>query len=179
MSLCETLSPPPSSLALPDFLDRYANVVEHSPWVAEKAWQQGMSVAQDTPDGLAERLGKVLMAAPREEQIDVIRAHPDLAGKAALAGELTRASLDEQAGAGLDQCSPDELARFERLNAAYKARFGFPFVVAVKGLDRHAILAAFEERLTHDEEQERETAITQIIKIVRLRLHTMTAAASA
>ncbi len=80
----------------------------------------------------------------------MIRAHPDLAGKAAIAGDLTDDSTREQAGAGLDQCSPEELARFERLNEAYKAKFGFPFVMAVKGSDRYAILDAFETRLEND-----------------------------
>ncbi|CAN0554214.1 unnamed protein product [Ectocarpus sp. 8 AP-2014] len=148
----------------------YGDVYEHSPWVAEAAWQHGLTESHDTPDGLAELMGLMLQQASSDQQINVIRAHPDLAGKAAMAGELTQDSSSEQAGAGLDQCSPDEFARFEYLNETYKEKFGFPFVIAVKGLDRHAILAAFEERLHNDVATERETAIQQIIRIAHFRL---------
>nr|WP_246638094.1 2-oxo-4-hydroxy-4-carboxy-5-ureidoimidazoline decarboxylase [Halomonas neptunia] len=148
----------------------YGDVYEHSPWVAEAAWQHGLTEAHDEPDALAELMGLMLQQASSEQQIKVIQAHPDLAGKAAMAGELTQDSTSEQAGAGLDQCSPEEFARFEYLNTTYKEKFGFPFVIAVKGLDRHAILAAFEERLNNDTATERETAIEQIIRIARLRL---------
>ncbi len=164
------LTPPPSQLDRPAFVAHYGDIYEHSPWVAELAWQRGLSPAEDTPEGLAEVMGSVLREASPERQLEVIRAHPDLAGKAAVAGELTDDSTREQAGAGLDQCTPEELARFERLNAAYKAKFGFPFVMAVKGSDRHAILAAFETRLPNDPAEERRTAIEQINRIARFRL---------
>jgi len=164
------LSPAPSQCSLETFVKHYGDVYEHSPWVAEAAWQHGLSEPHDTPDALAELMGLMLQQATPEQQIAVIQAHPDLAGKAALAGELTKDSTSEQAGAGLDQCSPEEFARFERLNAAYKEKFGFPFVVAVKGLDRYDILAAFEERLENGLAQERETAIKQIIRIASFRL---------
>ena len=165
-----TLSPAPSQCSLEDFVAHYGDVYEHSPWVAEAAWHQGLRPKHDNPDALAELMGLMLRQATPEQQIAVIRAHPDLAGKAALAGELTHDSTSEQAGAGLDQCSPEEFARFEQLNQAYKEKFGFPFVIAVKGLDRHDILAAFEERLENGLAQERETAIQQIIRIARFRL---------
>nr|WP_249325386.1 2-oxo-4-hydroxy-4-carboxy-5-ureidoimidazoline decarboxylase [Halomonas boliviensis] len=148
----------------------YGDVYEHSPWVAEAAWQHGLTDTHDSPEALAELMGLMLQQASSEQQIRVIQAHPDLAGKAAMAGELTQDSTSEQAGAGLDQCSPEEFARFEALNTAYKEKFGFPFVIAVKGLDRHAILAAFEERLNNDRATERQTAIEQIIRIARFRL---------
>ncbi|PRY66766.1 OHCU decarboxylase [Vreelandella songnenensis] len=164
------LDPRPSELSLEAFVAHYGDIYEHSPWVAEGAWRQGLSEDHDTPDALAIQMGLVLQQAAAEQQIAVIQAHPDLAGKAALAGELTRDSTREQAGAGLDQCTPEEFARFEALNEAYKARFGFPFVIAVKGLDRHAILSAFEERLNNDAATERRTAIEQIVRIARLRL---------
>ena len=152
------LTPPPSQLDQQAFVAYYGDIYEHSPWVAELAWQRGLSPAEDTPEGLAEVMGAVLREASPERQLEVIRAHPDLAGKAAVAG------------AGLDQCTPEELARFERLNAAYKEKFGFPFVMAVKGSDRHAILAAFEARLPNDPAEERRTAIEQINRIARFRL---------
>ena len=165
-----TLFPLPSQSNLETFIAHYGDVYEHSPWVAEAAWQHGLRQEHDAPDALAELMGLMLRQATPEQQIDVIRAHPDLAGKAALAGELTHDSTSEQAGAGLDQCSPEEFTRFEQLNAAYKEKFGFPFVIAVKGLDRYDILAAFEERLDNGLAQERETAIQQIIRIARFRL---------
>ncbi|MDT8879570.1 2-oxo-4-hydroxy-4-carboxy-5-ureidoimidazoline decarboxylase [Halomonas saccharevitans] len=165
-----TLSPRPSELDQARFIEQYGEIYEHSPWVAELAWQQGLGSEQDTPHGLAEAMGRVLASASPERQLEVIRAHPDLAGKAAIAGELTDDSTREQAGAGLDQCTPEEMARFERLNAAYKEKFGFPFVMAVKGNDRHDILAAFETRLENDPAEERRTAVEQINRIARFRL---------
>src|SRR5690554_1284079 len=115
-------------------------------------------------------MAEVIRSASAQRQLEVIRAHPELAGKAAVAGELTDDSTREQAGAGLDQCTPEEMARFERFNEAYKAKFGFPFVMAVKGSNRHAILSAFETRLVNSPDEERRTAIEQINRIARLRL---------
>tara|TARA_R110002049_G_scaffold178021_1_gene345192 strand:- start:314 stop:850 length:537 start_codon:yes stop_codon:yes gene_type:complete len=164
------LSPAPSQCSLEMLTHHYGDIYEHSPWVAEAAWHHGLTEAHDTPDALAELMGLMLQQASSEQQIKVIQAHPDLAGKAAMAGELTQDSTSEQAGAGLDQCSPAEFARFEDLNAEYKEKFGFPFVIAVKGLDRHDILDAFEARLHNDAAAERQTAIEQIICIARFRL---------
>ncbi|WP_254275605.1 2-oxo-4-hydroxy-4-carboxy-5-ureidoimidazoline decarboxylase [Halomonas sp. 3H] len=165
-----TLTPRPSQLDKAAFVAAYGEIYEHSPWVAELAWERGLDPRHDTPTGLAEAMGRILVEADPERQLAVISAHPDLAGKAALAGTLTDDSTREQAGAGLDQCSPEELARFERLNGAYKAKFGFPFVMAVKGSDRFVILDAFEARLENTPEQERRTAIEQINRIALFRL---------
>ncbi|MGQ7244685.1 2-oxo-4-hydroxy-4-carboxy-5-ureidoimidazoline decarboxylase [Salinicola sp. V024] len=164
------LSPRPSQLDRATFIASYGEIYEHSPWIAAQSWDLGLDEAQDTPAGLAERLRRQVDAASADAQLALIRAHPDLAGKAAIGGELTQDSRSEQAGAGLDQCTAEEFARFERLNHAYRERFEFPFVIAVRGLDRHAILAAFETRLHHSPEQERRTAIDQIHRIARLRL---------
>ncbi|WP_342596002.1 2-oxo-4-hydroxy-4-carboxy-5-ureidoimidazoline decarboxylase [Salinicola lusitanus] len=164
------LSPRPSQLDRDAFIARYGDIYEHSPWIAAQAWELGLEAAQDTPAGLAERLREQVDAASANAQLALIRAHPDLAGKAAIGGKLTDDSRSEQAGAGLDQCTPAEFARFEQLNRAYRDRFDFPFVIAVRGLDRHAILAAFETRLNHTRKQERRTAIAQIHRIARLRL---------
>jgi OHCU decarboxylase len=112
----------------------------------------------------------VLAGADREAKFALIRAHPDLAGKAAVAGDLTADSASEQAGAGLDRCSPEEFARFQDLNAAYKGKFGFPFIIAVRGLGRTEILDAFERRIANDPEAEFATAIEQINRIARMRL---------
>lgn len=165
-----TLLPAPSACSLASFAHHYGDIYEHSPWVAEAAWKKGLSKAHDAPDALAELMGLMLQQASPDQQIEVIQAHPDLAGKAALAGELTEDSNREQAGAGLNKCTPEEFARFEQLNTTYKAKFGFPFVIAVKGLDRQAILDAFEVRLHNDLAQERKTAIEQIVRIARFRL---------
>ncbi|MBA2779138.1 2-oxo-4-hydroxy-4-carboxy-5-ureidoimidazoline decarboxylase [Billgrantia kenyensis] len=164
------LEPRPSTLTRDEFVARFGDIYEHSPWVAELTWERGLQPHQDTPAGLAEAMGQTLREASEERQLEVIRAHPDLAGKAAIAGELTNDSTREQAGAGLDQCTPEEMARFERFNGAYKEKFGFPFVMAVKGSDRHAILAAFETRLDNSPDEERRTAIEQINRIARFRL---------
>lgn len=165
-----TLTPRPSTLSREAFVEQYGDVYEHSPWVAEDAFETGISEQHDVPEALAELMGAMLQKAPAEQQIAVIRAHPDLAGKAAKSGTLTDDSTREQAGAGLDQCTEEEYARFEKLNSAYKEKFGIPFVIAVKGLDRHAILAAFETRLENGQDEERRTAIEQIINIARFRL---------
>ena len=164
------LSPRPSTLDRDSFVAQYGDIYEHSPWVAELAWDKGLGEEQDTPRGLARAMASVLDSASPERQLAVIRAHPDLAGKAAKSGELTADSTREQAGAGLDQCNAEEYERFHRYNEAYKARFGFPFVMAVKGSDRHKILAAFETRLDHAPDEERRTAIEQINRIALFRL---------
>ena len=174
MTHSNPLTPRPSELDQRTFVASYGDIYEHSPWVAELAWEQGLQGHHDYPEALAELMGAILESASPARQLEVIRAHPDLAGKAALAGTLTDDSTREQAGAGLDQCSPEELARFERLNDAYKAKFGFPFVMAVKGSDRFAILDAFEVRLENDPAEERRTAVAQINRIALLRLQART-----
>jgi OHCU decarboxylase len=152
------------------FVARFASVFEHSPWIAEAAWEQGIGPEQDSAEGLHAALCAVLAKADRSAKIALVRAHPDLAGKLAIAGGLTAESRAEQASAGLDRCSPDEFARFQQLNETYTARFGFPFVIAVRGLDRAQILSAFEQRVGNDPEQELATALVQIERIALLRL---------
>lgn len=109
--------------------------------------------------------------AGRDVKLALIRAHPDLAGKAALAGEITAESTSEQKGAGLDRLTSEEFERFHVLNDAYKARFGFPFILAVRGHDKHSILASFERRLGHDIEDEIAEALAQIARIGEFRLN--------
>ena len=149
------------------FLLRFGHAAEGSPWVAERAWERGpFASSEAVAGGFAEALG----AASVVEQLDLIRAHPDLAGRAALAGELTADSAREQASAGLDRLTPADLARFTRLNDAYRERFGFPFVMRVAGRGAHEILAAYERRLANDAAAERATAIAEIASIIRLRV---------
>ena len=145
-----------------EFLARFGPVYEASPWVAE-------GVRAGPPDdlaGLAVAMAAVVDAAPREAKLALIRAHPELASRTRMAD----ASVKEQSGAGLDQCSPAEFEAFLRLNAAYNARFGFPFIFAVKGAARADILAAFEARLANDPDAEFATAIAQIHRIAGFRL---------
>ena len=166
----QKFSTSPSAMTQADFIARFGGVYEHSPWIARAVWEAGLTPAHDTGEGLAHAMAEMLEKATDEQKLALIRAHPDLAGKAALAGTLTKASTGEQAGAGLDQCTPAELARFHRLNQAYGDRFGFPFIFAVRGADRFAILAAFETRLANDRQTEFETALRQINRIARFRL---------
>lgn len=164
------LVPPPSGMREDDFVARFGALYEHSQWVAQRAWQHGLSAAEDCVGGLATALAAQVEDADAARQLALIRAHPDLGGKAALARTLTVHSAREQAGAGLDACSPEELARLQQLNDAYTTKFGFPFVVAVKGLGRQQILQAMAERLDNEPAAERRRALDEIHKIARLRL---------
>ena len=149
------------------FTDALGFVFELSPWVVARAHAAGPFA---TREALHEAMTTVLNAAPRDDRLALIRAHPELAGKAAMARALTAESAGEQAGAGLDRLSRDEYARFHDLNAAYAARFGFPFIICVRRHDKAAILAAMARRLGNDREAEIDEAITQIGDISRLRL---------
>ena len=185
------MSEPGTFLSRAAFVARFGGVYEHSPWVAERAYDAGplpsfLSEPGRGPDGElrevseAHALGEVLAgfvaAASNEEKLALIRAHPDLVGRAALAGDLTAESTDEQASAGLDHCSRDELARFKAANTAYHERFGFPFVLAVRGRNRAAILEVFEQRLQNDSETEFRAALAEIDRIALLRLEAQAAA---
>jgi OHCU decarboxylase len=161
---------PVSALSHAEFLARFGPVYEASPWVAEGVWPAVEAGGLDDPAALAATMRAEVDAAPREMQLALIRAHPELAGRARMA----QASVKEQAGAGLDQCSANEFAAFQRLNAAYNARFGFPFIVAVKGLSRADILTTFETRLANDPETEFAAAIAQIHRIAGFRLADLT-----
>ncbi|HLT02996.1 MAG TPA: 2-oxo-4-hydroxy-4-carboxy-5-ureidoimidazoline decarboxylase [Geminicoccaceae bacterium] len=154
-------------LARERFVELFGGVFEHAPWVAEDAFAAGPFASVEALHGAMVR---AMRRAPRTRQLALIRAHPDLAGRAAIAGELTAASRAEQASAGLDQCTPAEFARFGELNERYKAKFGFPFILAVKGRGRAEILAAFERRLTNPPEVEFAEALDQVAEIARLRL---------
>lgn len=154
-----------------DFVERFGGVFEHSPWVAEGAWGAGMNL--ESAGNLHARMCAVLRAAPYEQRLGVLNAHPDLAGRLAVAGELTAESTAEQAGAGLDKCTPEEFGRLRILNDAYKAKFGFPFIMAVKGRSRAEIIGAFEDRVNNDTETEFTTALAQVERIALLRLNDM------
>ena len=149
------------------FVARNGALFEHSPWVAEAAWEAGPF---DSEEALHAAMVTAVERAPRERRLALIRAHPDLAGRAAIAGELTPDSTREQASAGLDRLTPEEYAAFTKANAAYRERFGFPFVICAREHTKESILAAAEDRLTHDGDEEERVALGEIAKIARLRL---------
>lgn len=149
------------------FVERLGFVFERSPWVAEATWPARPFA---NLDALHAALCASMRAAAPERQLALIRAHPDLAGKAAVANELTRESTREQASAGLNRLTPGEFARFNALNTAYREQFGFPFIICVREHTKASILASFEERLAHGREAEIDTALGEIAKIARLRL---------
>ncbi len=141
---------------------------EQSPWVAEEAWENRPFASTDAL--LAAMLAAVAQASP-ERRIALIAAHPDLAGRVAREGRLTASSSEEQSAAGLDRLSPQEIARFDALNAAYRARFGFPFVICAREQTKQSILDALERRLSNERDDEIGTALREIGKIARLRLY--------
>ncbi len=153
-----------------EFIALYGGVYENSPWIAEQLWQQRSQSGGDFTTNLAAEMEAIVRAAGTERQLELIRAHPDLAGRAAVRGALTAASEAEQASAGIDRCSPDQFDLFQRCNERYKRKFGFPFVMAIRGSDRAEILAAFEQRLSNNYAVEFSQALLEIHKIARLRL---------
>ena len=151
----------------PAFAARFGDVAEASPWIAEAAFEARPFADRET---MVEAFAAAVRAAPRERQLALLRAHPDLAGRAAVAGEIAEESRREQAGAGLDRLTAEEFARFHDLNARYRERFGFPFIFAVKGATKEAILVAFEARIDNDAETERATALANVERILRFRI---------
>lgn len=157
-------------MAKADFVAAFEGVYEHSAWVAEQAFDNGLGAGADTADGLSRIMAAIVDASPTAERLKLLRAHPDLAGKLALAGGLTEESKSEQAKSGLDQCSPEEFEKFQTLNAAYTAKFGFPFILAVSGYQRLEILSVFESRQRNNREQEFTEALAQVHRIAMLRI---------
>lgn len=153
--------------AAAEFAAAVGDTFELAPWVAEAAAAKRPFA---TVTALHEAMMGAVRAAPRERQLAFVCGHPDLAGKAARAGDLTDDSRHEQASVGLDTLSEEEYARFHRLNDAYKAKFGFPFIVCVRRHTRDSILAQFERRLRHDASTEFAASLQEISFITRLRL---------
>lgn len=172
--MSDTLKLPPSTLCRSAFVERFGGIYEHSPWVAERVFDGGLDVHTDTTGGLAARMAAVVEAAGHEAQLSLLRAHPELAGKLAVLGGLTADSKAEQSSARLDHCTPEEFRRFNVLNERYTRTFGFPFIIAVRGLTRLDILKAFEARIDHAPETEFRAALDQVHRIARLRLDGMT-----
>jgi len=154
------------------FVAAYGALFEHSPWVAEDAYERG---PYPDREALEAGLAEAMYAAPRDRQLALVRAHPDLAGKAAIEGTLTPDSEREQSSAGLDRLTPDEYEALTGANAAYRERFGFPFVICVRDHDKDSILAASRERLDNDPETELRTALGEIARIAHHRLEALPA----
>ena len=150
-----------------DFTDAVGFAFENSPWIARAAWENRPFASVDD---LHAAMVAVVEQAPEEKRIELIAAHPDLAGRVAREGRLTAASRDEQSSAGLDRLSKEELARFERLNQAYRARFSFPFVICARENTKDSILSALESRAQNDRAAEIVASLREIAKIAHLRL---------
>ncbi|HXH01933.1 MAG TPA: 2-oxo-4-hydroxy-4-carboxy-5-ureidoimidazoline decarboxylase [Candidatus Competibacteraceae bacterium] len=149
------------------FVEQFGSVFEHSPWVAERAWAARPFASREA---LHRAMLEAMHAAPCAEQLALIHAHPDLVGRAAARRHLTAESQREQAGAGLDSCTDAEMAALERYNAAYKEKFGFPFIIAVRASHKQAILTALAQRLENDRATEFQRALEEIGKIAGFRL---------
>ena len=160
----------PSKLGRSEFVERFGGVFEHSAWVAEGAYDLELGPAHDTAAGLHQALCRIFRSSEEIKRLDVLRAHPDLAGKLAQAKRLTAESTSEQASAGLDALTDDERATFEGLNNRYVERFAFPFIIAVRGLTKQDILTAFKQRIDNDRVTEFAEACRQVERIAQLRL---------
>jgi OHCU decarboxylase len=165
----------PSAMTKPEFVGVFGGVYEHSPWIAEAVWDMLAESKQITGRNTAAQLHgafrSVLDRADHDARLALLRAHPDLAGKLAVRDELTAQSTSEQAGAGLGNCTEAEFTAFQDLNQRYKEKFGFPFILAVRGYARGDILEIFRQRLENDLETEFETALEQVHRIALLRLN--------
>jgi len=155
------------------FVAKFGGVFEHSPWIAERAYDLELGPAHNSVAGIHNALARMFRSATRAERLGVLTAHPDLAGKLAAAKRLTAESTQEQASAGLDALTDAERARFETLNSQYVAKHGFPFIIAVKDHDKDGILRQFETRIANATEDEFTTACAQVERIARLRLEDM------
>ena len=163
-----------SRLDLGSFVGRFGTVYEHSSWVAEAVFQQAMDDSLDTEtlgeEQLIKLFANVFMTASRDQQLATLQAHPQLACARSQRLQLTDDSKAEQTGAGLDSCSAEEFAEFGGLNTAYGKKFGFPFIIAVKGRKRQEILRIFAERLQHDADTEFATALSEVGRIAGFRI---------
>jgi 2-oxo-4-hydroxy-4-carboxy-5-ureidoimidazoline decarboxylase len=149
------------------FVEAFGDIAEHAPWVAAEAAERRPFSSRDA---MAKAFGDAIRHADRARQRALLLGHPDLAGRAAVAGEMTSHSTKEQSGAGLNTLTPEEFRRFNELNSAYRDRNGIPFILAVRGATKHDILASFEARIGNDPDVEFKTALEQVARIIRFRL---------
>jgi 2-oxo-4-hydroxy-4-carboxy-5-ureidoimidazoline decarboxylase len=156
-----------NAMAVPDLIAAFGDVAEHSPWVATRAAAQRPFASRRA---MIEAFADEVREAGPADKLALLRAHPDLAGRAAVAGEMAADSRREQAGAGLDTLTPEEFGRFTELNESYTAKFGFPFILAVRGADKQTILAAFAERIERDPQAELAMAVSEVARIIGFRI---------
>jgi 2-oxo-4-hydroxy-4-carboxy-5-ureidoimidazoline decarboxylase len=156
-----------NGMDMASFVQELGAIFEHSPWVAERVLNQRPFASMQS---LHTAMVAAIEAEGSEAQLKLIRAHPELAGQAAVRGELTEESSREQSGAGLDRCTPEEFAELQSLNTRYNEKFGFPFIVAVRGHTRHSIMALMAQRLGHNLNEELHECLQQIYKIGEFRL---------
>jgi OHCU decarboxylase len=161
-----------NSFSCDEFVRIVGSVFEYSPWIAEMTWAKKPFA---NFANLCDALCETVRHAGEDRQLALIRAHPDLVGRAALAGTLTRESTGEQASAGLNKLSPEDIDLFQKQNAAYRDKFGFPFVICARMNKKEAIFAGFEQRLKNSRDQEIKTALEEIFKIAELRLRDLIA----
>ncbi|UWR30683.1 allantoinase PuuE [Sulfitobacter sp. W002] len=160
----------PSDMDRETFVAEFGGMFEHSPWIAEGAFELELGATHDNAAGIHNALARVFRNASEEQRLGVLTAHPDLAGKLAAAGRLTKESTAEQAGAGLDLLTDEERETFQNLNAEYVERHGFPFIIAVKDNTKSSILEAFHRRIKNDRDTEFSEACRQVERIAELRL---------
>ena len=160
----------PSQMSRDAFIAAWGSIFEHSPWIADRAFDLELGPAHDSATGLHSALARIFRSAAPDERLGVLNAHPDLAGRLAAAKRLTAESTAEQASAALDALTDDDRATFRRLNTAYAAKHGFPFIIAVRDNSRASILAAFQTRLQNTTETEFKAACAQVERIAELRL---------
>lgn len=160
----------PSAMDRQVFVAAFGDVFEHSPWIADKAYDLELGPTHDNALGVHSALARVFRSASEKQRLDVLMAHPDLAGKLAAAGSLTPDSTAEQAGAGLDMLTDAERATFTTLNETYMSKFGFPFIIAVRDNSKASIMAAFQRRIDNDRTTEFGEACRQVERIALLRL---------
>lgn len=160
----------PSTMDKETFVSEFGGIFEHSAWIAEGAFELELGPTHDNAAGVHNALARVFRTASEEQRLGVLTAHPDLAGKLAAAGRLTKESTAEQAGAGLDMLTDEERAIFQKLNAEYMERHGFPFIIAVKDNTKSNILEAFNRRIGNDRDIEFAEACRQVERIAELRL---------
>lgn len=165
-----TSNPAPTEMDKAQFLSVFGGVFEHSPWIAERCFDAHHTAMPETATALHAAMTKHFRAGSPDEKMGVLRAHPDLAGKLAQAKRLTAESTAEQASAGLDALTDDERHLFERLNTDYVAKFEFPFIIAVRGLNKVDILNAFQSRINNTAQEEFDTACAQVERIALLRI---------
>jgi len=160
----------PSEMSRQRFIAEYGSIFEHSPWIAEGAYELELGPTHDTAIGLHNALCRIFRSASEEQRLGVLRAHPDLAGKLAQANALTEESTSEQAAAGLDYLTENEKATFHKLNEDYVTKHGFPFIIAVRDHDKASILDAFHRRINNDRDTEFAEACKQVERIADFRL---------